>query len=141
MTSPPAGYRLQPHTADVIVEAWAPTRAGCLQQAVRGLVAAFADVAGLPSSHQVSVTLPAQRDDELLLELLDEVIYQLDAADGVVVDAAVTDNGDTRAQIRLMLAPVDAVRQRGAVPKGISHHDLGLAQLSGTWWCWFTVDV
>jgi SHS2 domain-containing protein len=31
----PAGLRLLPHTADVIVAAWAPTATGCIEQAVR----------------------------------------------------------------------------------------------------------
>ncbi|HEU4424948.1 MAG TPA: archease, partial [Pilimelia sp.] len=38
------GFRLLPHTADVIVSAWAPTASGCVEQAVRGLVAIFAEV-------------------------------------------------------------------------------------------------
>src|SRR6266542_3957545 len=36
---PASGYRMLPHTADVVVEAWAPTKPACLAKAVRGLVA------------------------------------------------------------------------------------------------------
>jgi SHS2 domain-containing protein len=51
------GYRLLPHTADVVVQAWAPTRAACLAEAVRGLVAVFADTAGVVASRSVAFTL------------------------------------------------------------------------------------
>ena len=39
------GHRTVPHTADLRVEAWAPTREECLAEAVRGLVDSFAVVA------------------------------------------------------------------------------------------------
>jgi SHS2 domain-containing protein len=35
-----------PHTADLRIEAWAPTREECLAEAVRSLVDSFAVVAG-----------------------------------------------------------------------------------------------
>jgi hypothetical protein len=39
------GYRTLPHTADLRIEAWAPTREACLAEGVAGLVATFADTA------------------------------------------------------------------------------------------------
>lgn len=42
---PSSGYRLVAHTADVRVEAWASTREECVSQAVKGMVASFAQVA------------------------------------------------------------------------------------------------
>ena len=51
------GYRLLPHTADVVVEAWAPTRMACLAEVVRGLVAVFADITGVVASRSAAFTL------------------------------------------------------------------------------------
>ena len=42
------GHRTVPHTADLRIEAWAPTREECLAEAVRGLVDSFAVVAPQP---------------------------------------------------------------------------------------------
>ena len=45
------GHRTVPHTADLRVEAWAPTREACLAEAVRGLVDRFAVVAAARTRH------------------------------------------------------------------------------------------
>ena len=42
------GHRTVPHTADLRIEAWAPTREECMAEAARGLVGSFAAVAGSP---------------------------------------------------------------------------------------------
>lgn len=39
-----------PHTADLRIEAWAPTRDGCIRQAVLGTVESFLD---LESAHAI----------------------------------------------------------------------------------------
>jgi len=38
------GFRLAPHTADSILEAWGPDRVTCLAEAVGALVSVFAEV-------------------------------------------------------------------------------------------------
>ncbi|HEV8559398.1 MAG TPA: archease [Actinophytocola sp.] len=45
MTVPSRGHRAVPHTADIRIEAWAPTREACLGEAVAALVESFADPA------------------------------------------------------------------------------------------------
>ncbi|MDP8960902.1 MAG: archease, partial [Actinomycetota bacterium] len=40
----PSGHRFLAHTADTAFEAWGPTRATCYAEAVRALVASFAEV-------------------------------------------------------------------------------------------------
>lgn len=39
-----SGHRSVPHTADLRIEAWAPTRDGCIRQAVLGTVESFLDL-------------------------------------------------------------------------------------------------
>jgi SHS2 domain-containing protein len=41
MAEQTSGHRSVPHTADLRIEAWAPTRDGCIRQAVLGTVASF----------------------------------------------------------------------------------------------------
>src|SRR5512144_769912 len=57
-----AGYALLPHTADVIVAAWAPTATGCIEQAVRGLVAVFAEVPNHPTVRRIPYACPPDND-------------------------------------------------------------------------------
>jgi SHS2 domain-containing protein len=140
MDATPSGFRLLPHTADVIVEAWAPDREGCLREAVHGLVAVFADVGRVTPTGRLPVTLPADGDGEPLMSLLEEVLYLLDIEDVVPVDAEV-DATQGALHVVFLVAPVEAVEQQGALPKAIAHHGLSFGQESGRWRCRVMVDV
>ncbi len=41
-----SGHRSVPHTADLRIEAWSPSREGCIGEAVRGTVESFLDTSG-----------------------------------------------------------------------------------------------
>lgn len=132
-----------PHTADVMVEAWAPTRAACLAQAVRGLVAVFADTTGVVSSWSVPFTLGPAGDEGLLVRLLEEVIYLVEM-DGVVpVDAHVEPAADGGLCGRFDVVPLAPAMVIGPAPKAIAWHQLSFAPRPGRagWTCRVTVDV
>ncbi|GAA4831566.1 archease [Saccharopolyspora rosea] len=134
------GHRLLPHTADVRFEAWAPTREECLAEAAAALVAGFADVTGVAARTTRTARLPGATDEDVLLALLDEIVYLLDTEDAVPLRAEVTGAaGD--ASVRLDLAPLDRVEVIGAAPKAVSLHDLRFERATGGWWCTATVDV
>ena len=84
-----AGHRTVPHTADLRIEAWAPTREECLAEAVHGLVDSFAVVAGRAPSGRARRHLTARLDEDLLVAVIDEVIYRLDADGQIPVSADV----------------------------------------------------
>ena len=138
---PAAGYRLLPHTADAVVEAWAPTRETCVAEAVRGLVAVFAETAGVVASRSVTVTLGPAADDELLLRLLEEVIYLVEVGEMVTVDVQVALAPDGRASGRLEVARLRPSMVIGPTPKGVAWHELAFAPERTGWLCRFTVDV
>ncbi len=50
------GHRNVPHTADLRIEAWGPTREDCIAEALRGLVESFAEMHGAGASRSSSVT-------------------------------------------------------------------------------------
>lgn len=135
------GYRQVEHTADTIVEAWGQDLAECMEQAVVGLVATFADLAAAPVTDTFVVGLSGRTRDELLLELLDEVLYQLDVAGRVPVRAKVGFDADGMALASLDMTRVDAVEQIGSPPKAISRHGLTIAPGDNGWTCRFLVDV
>ena len=136
------GHRTVPHTADLRVEAWAPTREACLAEAVRGLVDSFAVVTAARPRRTAERRFIAGSDEDLLVAVIDEVIYRLDA-DGeipVAVDVRPTPEGGV--VLALQLADVSEAEITGAAPKAASLHDLHCApDAAGRWSCGITIDV
>lgn len=141
--SPPeAGFRQLDHTADIAIEAWGPSRAACLEAAVTGLVTSFADTEGTEPQRRHAVSFGPGDHEDLLVDLLDEVIYLLDARRAVVVDVALRDTETGGIEGTLALAPADNVRMVGAVPKAVTYHGLRLEQAEdGTWRSHVIIDV
>lgn len=86
-----SGHRSVPHTADLRIEAWAPTRDGCIRQAVLGTVESFLDLESAHAVHTRLRRLTADRDDDLLVAVLEEVIYLLDTVGETPVDLRLRD--------------------------------------------------
>jgi phage shock protein A len=136
------GHRTIRHTADLRVEAWAPTREECIAEAVRGLVDGFAVVAGRRPHGRIKRHMRARSDEDLLIAVIDEVIYQLDADGMVPVSVAVRSAQDDGVVLFVALIPVSEAEIIGAAPKAASLHDLRCApDAAGRWSCGVTVDV
>ncbi len=135
-----SGHRSVPHTADLRIEAWAPTRDGCIREAVLGTVASFLDTSTAQPNHTRVRRLTADRDDDLLVGVLDEVIYLLDTAGEAPVDL---DINRTNGGVDVTYAMTDASKlpQVGAVPKAVSLNDLRFTHVRGGWRCAVTLDV
>jgi SHS2 domain-containing protein len=143
-----AGRRAVPHTADLRVEAWAPSREECLAQAVRGVVEAFADVAAAvdhapPGALRTrQAVIRAERDDEdLLVALLEEVVYRLDADGEVPVDLRVDASPGEGLRVDFTMAGADALPLVGAVPKAVTLHGLSFGPGPEGYACSVTLDV
>lgn len=137
---PAAGHRSVPHTADARIEAWAPSREQCIAEAISALVAGFVAVPdGVPTS-PVEFTVEPGADDDMLVSVLDELIYRLDTTGRLPVDADV-EAVDGGLRVRLRMTDTDRVDVVGAVPKAVSLHDLRFAREAGGWSCAVTLDV
>jgi SHS2 domain-containing protein len=137
---PESGHRSVPHTADARIEAWAPTRERCVAEAVAAMVDGFADVSGAPPAGTVEFHVAPAADPDLLVSVLDRVIYLMD------VDSRLPVSADVRAaegglDVRLAMAEPDRVETFGAVPKAVSLHELRFAERDGGWSCAVTLDV
>ncbi|WP_026454196.1 archease [Saccharomonospora iraqiensis] len=143
----PRGHRTVPHPADLRIEAWAPTRAECLAEAVSALVDSFADVtevgdhADTGAGWEVTSELTAASDADLLAAVLDEVIYRLDVADLVPTAAGIAEEHADRVRLRLRGVGTDAVEFTGAIPKAVALSDLVLTRTGDGWTAAATVDV
>jgi SHS2 domain-containing protein len=140
---PAAGHRSAPHTADVRIEAWAPSRERCVAEAVRALVGSFADVSGAAGAEpagSVDFRVGPGPDDELLVAVLDQVVYLLDTVSQVPTDVEVAAD-DSGLDVRLRMTDPGRVEMVGAVPKAVSLHELRFDAGPTGWSCTVTLDV
>lgn len=137
------GSRELPHTADVRFEAWAATREECVAEAITALVHTFVDPSTLGSAEPRTYTVSAATDTELLLEALDEVIFDLDVADRVPISATVRPdpNDATGLEIRCECGNIRGAELTGSVPKAVSWHELEIGTDGRGWRCRVTVDI
>ncbi len=135
-----SGYRSVPHTADLRIEAWAPTRNGCIREAVLGTVDSFLDISSAQPVHTLARRLTAEHDDDLLVAVLEDVIYLLDTTGDAPVDVEL--NGtDSDVEVTFAMADASTLPQIGAIPKAVSLNELRLARGPASWWCSVTLDV
>ena len=101
----------------------------------------FADMEGLVAHETRAVSLEPADDDEMLIALLDEVIYLVDALAFVPVTVELEARADGGLTGSFQTAPATAVAVTGAVPKGISRSELFIGSRRGRWRCSVEVDV
>ncbi|SRR6266545_457001 len=137
----PAGHRTLPHTADAQVEAWAPTRDECLRELVLGSVEIFLDITGASSTGAHVFHAEAGEDDrELVIAILEEMVFLLDTRGTVPVQVTVTSD-DGGCDVRFDTVQAHTLTQLGAVPKAVSLHDLRFRGDDGGWSGLVTWDV
>lgn len=132
------GHRTVPHTADLIVEAWAPSREECLAEAVSGVVEGCVDTTGAVPVERRPFLLEAGSDEQVLVALLEEVVYVLDAF-GEVPVATHLDPGLGSGWFDVV--GLEALPETGSAPKGVARSGLVLDHDAEGWRCRVTVDV
>ncbi len=118
------GHRSLPHTADLRLLAWAPTRDECVAEAVTALAASFADTRGRAAEWHLAVDLPTGTDQEVLLAALDAVIFTLDTAGAVPVTAGIDYPAAGPPTLELGLVSLAHVRLVGPAPKAATLNEL-----------------
>jgi len=136
-----AGHRLVPHTADCIIEAWGPDRADCMTEALLALVEGFAETGDDRPTQTVPIGAGPGRPEDVLVALLEQVIFNVDARSVVPVrfHLGETDRGGVAGEMEVVSAR-DMVAI-GPVPKGVSYHELSMMEAEGGWRCRVLVDV
>ena len=135
-----AGHRGVPHTADLRIEAWAPSRDACIRQAVLGTVESFLDISSARPHRSLSRRLTAGSDDDLLVAVLEEVIFLLETVGEAPVDLDLQGGGGV-AEVNFAMVDARTLPQVGSVPKAVSLNDLRLSHDDNGWRCLVTLDV
>jgi SHS2 domain-containing protein len=135
------GSRLAAHSADCIIEAWGPDRVTCLVEAIGALVSIFAQVPEGSATTPLPVVVDPAPDPDLLVALLEEVIFCVDVLGKVPAGARLgqADGGGVAGTLEVVDA-ADVVLV-GPVPKGVSWHGLEMVGDGGRWRCRVVVDV
>lgn len=137
-----AGHRSVPHTADLRIEAWAPTREECLGEAVQAVAESFVDTAAAAGGRSRELRVRADRDEDLLAALLDEIVYRLDTEGEVPVGVEAVDPApDGGVRVGLRMADVESLPVIGATPKAVTLHGLSFTRAEQGWTCSVTLDV
>ena len=134
------GHRSVPHVADVRIEAWAPTREMCLAEAVLGTVEAFLDASSAHAQTSRRCRPADSSDEDVLVAVLNEVIYLLHTTRQIPVDVEV-DVVDGGMDVEFAMAEAAPLPQIGAVPKGVSLHQLRFGEGPRGWTCSVILDV
>jgi SHS2 domain-containing protein len=135
------GYQLLRHTADVMVCAWAPTVDGCLAEAARGLVSSFAQAHAAVPQRPIGFACEPAPEPELLVALLEEVIYVVDAQDAVPLQVSMSRTPEGGLVGEFGVADRSTVDVIGPAPKAVTRHGLHVGREAGTWRCQVVVDV
>ena len=139
---PRAGHRTLPHPADLILQAWAPTPEACVVEAVQALVDSFADTTGARGHATYVFRVPAAPWREMLVSVLEEVLFLFDAQGDVPLTTTVAcaPRGDLSASFALAGVD-DDVDLVGSTPKGIARSGLEFTSVDDQWRCTVIVDV
>jgi SHS2 domain-containing protein len=128
----------------VIIEAWGPDLAACVEEAIAALISICVDARSASIEHTRSVRIGPGSYESVLLAALDEVIFTFDTSPDVPVGADVFLRGgdvDAHLDLELDLAAPSSVEHTGAGPKAISRSGLEVDSSPGEVRCSFLVDV
>lgn len=133
------GHRLTDHTADVVVEAWGPTRAACLEEVVAGCCAIYAGPATPTARVPLRVVVAAP--EELVPSVLEEIIFALDTLDRIPIGAEIAGESPTSAHGWIELGDRQVVDIVGPAPKAVARTGAVLVPTDTGWRCRVMVDV
>jgi SHS2 domain-containing protein len=134
------GHAVRPHMADVVIEAWGATAAACYEEAVAAFVDIFADTSDSPTGVVAAFDVGPGRPEDLLVLLLEEVLFDAEAKGHVATATRVELSGD-HVVGTFTFVPAEEIDIIGSIPKGVAYHDLAFGPADAAWRCRATVDV
>jgi SHS2 domain-containing protein len=133
------GYEILPHTADVGLEARAPSLGELLSEAARGLAAIVLDAEPAPSERTEPIVVDATDVEDLLVQFLNECLYRYESRGELVVAATIGKVSPVRAEgeVHVVQEP-DAA---GPLIKAVTYHSLVVTRGPNGWMARVYLDV
>lgn len=138
------GHRVSTDTADLTLEAWAPNKMECVAEAVRALVASFAEIGAARPDGGAAFAVDAPTPEELFTLILDEAIHQVTTYGVIPIDTSIDERTgvtEGRADVRFATIPITQAHLVGPIPRAVSMCVVGTGDSGGAWHCRVTVAV
>jgi len=133
-------FELREHTADVAVEATAPSLGDVFGAVADGLAAAMCET--VPDGGEwFAVTECAGNREAALFDYLDRLIYERDVRGVLPVDneATVEEDGEWSVAATARGVPLDRVDARDV--KAVTYSEMALEERDGEWYAYVVFDV
>ncbi|MFB6109604.1 MAG: archease [Halodesulfurarchaeum sp.] len=135
-------FELQSHTADVAVEATAPTLSAVFEATADGLAAAHLEDLPASGGSRYDLEVSAESPTALLFDYLGRLIYLRDVETVLPVDneAAVEEREEGwRVTAGFRGVPLDTIPAREV--KAITYSEMDLSERNGGWHAYVVLDV
>jgi SHS2 domain-containing protein len=133
-TTSAAGHAVGRDGGGLVVEAWAASRSACLEQLVRGVVCTFAEPRPEFATREIHFELDAALDEDLVVTLLEDVLYLARADDLAVVDVVLEEDEETGSiEGTFVVAPVPDLPATGACPTRVARSSVSLHRDESVW--------
>ncbi|MFI6604707.1 hypothetical protein ACIBHX_51510 [Nonomuraea sp. NPDC050536] len=132
-------HRVRIEEGHLVLDAWAPGRAACVAEALHALTAGVRWPGAAVPGEQITESLQAEPDADLLAQAMDLAIRRMTTFGQVPVDVEVAEHPDgTTTLVMLMVAHAEL---RYLPTQSPAAEDVVLARAGGGWCCHAVVDV
>jgi SHS2 domain-containing protein len=129
------------HTADVGIEAVAPSLAGLLETLAAGMFSLMVDPLPAPSRECFEIDVESISKEELVVDVLSELLALAETEDLLLSDFRAEVKGETIARVIASGAAASGVELTGAPVKAVTYHDLAVATTGEGWYGRVYFDV
>lgn len=133
------GCRVRSRDRHLVLDAWAPSRAECVAQAVGGLVADFVRLGAFVSHEQMVVRIEPAPDRNLMAAVLDLVVRQMEDRGRVPADVEIGEDFEGRVTLIMAMVPVKDVDE--PPPEIPAVDDIVFGRVGGGWRCHAILNV
>lgn len=126
-------YEILDHTADTGIEARARSLPDLIRELAEGMFALMATVDPCPSVEEISIEVSAPTDEDLVVEVLSELLYESEVEDLVLCGFETRMTSSHRIEVTAGGVATSEVDLSGPPIKAVTYHDVTVEETGGNW--------